>query len=299
VSTTNPDKYDLNIKFTDPGAIEIILNLPEDRRDEIIEKYIILGDMVVTHASISTSKESVEKFFSPLKQDIDLIRDQLKNIVPTLMTPSKKGDVTVEAIFKSYEDHFLDDSFEDVSSIGKYTDILGVINDVNTPILIEVKEYTNDVPSSQVDKFWRDMETRDVNYGIFISMRTKIQKCSGSISIHNNLKRTAIFIVNNELNWTGHIFAFYIIKKLIQLEQTKKRDLVTKDYSSTITKINNGINEIQKISVTLDKINSLADGLKTTSTNRLDEISSIIRVYKNQLNEEILKMIHEIEVMSE
>jgi hypothetical protein len=298
MTDVNPNELNLNIKFTDPKAIEIILNMPEDKRDEIIEKYVILGDMVVTHASISTSKESVENFFSPLKQDIDLIREQLKNIVPTLMIPSKKGEVTVEAIFRSYEDHFLDDSFEDVSSIGKYTDILGTINEVNTPILIEVKEYSNDVPSSQVDKFWRDMETRDVKYGIFISMRTKIQKCSGCISIHHNLKRTAIFVVNSELNWTGHIFAFYIIKKLIQLEQTKKMDLVSKDYSSTITKINNGIKEIQKITETLDKINSITEGLKTTSTNKLDEISSIVRVYKNQLNEEVLKMLHEIEVVT-
>lgn len=57
----------LEIKFTDPRAIEIVKGFPEDKRDQIIEKYIILGDMVVSHASISKSKESVERLFFSTK----------------------------------------------------------------------------------------------------------------------------------------------------------------------------------------------------------------------------------------
>lgn len=60
------NKLSLEITFSDPKAIEIIQSLPVDQRETIIEKYIILGDMVVTHASISTSKESIDQFFAPL-----------------------------------------------------------------------------------------------------------------------------------------------------------------------------------------------------------------------------------------
>lgn len=289
----------IDITFTDPKAIEIIQNLPEDKRDNVIEKYIILGDMVVTHASISTSKESVENFFAPLKQDILLIREQLKMIVPTIMTPSKKGEVTVEAIFKSFEEHFMDDSFEDVSGIGKYTDIFANISETKTPILIEIKDYSGEIPTSQVDKFWRDMEVRDVKYGIFISMRSKIAKCSSCINLQHNFKRTAIFVVNSELNWSGHIFAFYITKKLVELEQMKKKGIKEIDISSTLTKINNNIKEIQKIGDTLDKINAISDTLKTNCINKLDEISSIVRVYKTQIKEQIDAALLEIGKVSE
>ena len=51
----------MGISFSDERA-----RLPEDDRDNIIEKYIILGDMVLSHATISTTKESVETFFAPL-----------------------------------------------------------------------------------------------------------------------------------------------------------------------------------------------------------------------------------------
>ena len=104
---TIPNQMVMEITLTDPKAIEIVENLPHDRRDSIVEKYTIIGDMVVTHASISTSKESVENFFSPLKQDIDLIRKQLARIVPTVMTPAKKGEMTADAIFDSFQEQHL------------------------------------------------------------------------------------------------------------------------------------------------------------------------------------------------
>jgi len=284
---STPRSLSLEITLTDPRAIEIVENLPEDRRDSIIEKYIILGDMVITHASISTSKESVESFFAPLRADITMIREQLAHIIPTVMTPVKKGEITVESIFKSFEEHFMDDSFEDVSRIGKYTDILATTAETNTRVLIELKDYRNVVPSSEVDKFWRDMELRNARFGIFVSMRSRISKCSSCINLKHNMDKTAVFVVNSELNWSGHIFAFYIIKKLIELEALKKREVSFEDIGGTLSKIKNTIQEIQKTSETIDNIRTIANELKTTCTNRLDRIIRIVNVYKRKLNEQI------------
>jgi len=293
----------LEITLNDPKAIDIVESFPVDRRDSIIEKYIILGDMVVTHASISTSKESVENFFSPLRQDIETIREQLKQIVPTVATPAKKGEITVESIFKSYQDHFMDDAFEDVSRIGKYSDILATTSSTNTPVLIEVKEYSDTVPFSQVEKFWRDMELRDTKYGIFISMRSRISKCSGCINMKHNLDRTGVFVVNSELNWFGHVFAFYIVKKLIELEALKAKELPDakyriEDISEVITKINANIMEIQKLGDFLDRINITADKLKNKCIDDLDEIQSIVRLYKNKMKDQIDNTIEELERVS-
>ena len=108
----------LTLILKDPRAIEIVEGIPAKQRDEVVEKYIILGEMVVSHASIGTRKETIEEFFSPLRSDIEMIREQLKLIVPTIATPAKKGQITVENIFDSLKAHFMDDSFEDVSRIG-------------------------------------------------------------------------------------------------------------------------------------------------------------------------------------
>ena len=291
-SSTKEMKLKLTLK--DARAIEIVENIPVKQRDEIIEKYIILGEMVVSHASIATRKETVEAFFSPLRSDIEMIREQLRQIVPTIATPAKKGEITVETIFNSLKEHFMDDSFEDVSAIGKYADILATTGDTQTPILIELKDYTNTVPSAEIDKFWRDMERRGTRYGVFISMRSGITKCSSCINLRTRVDKTAIFIVNSELNWSGHLFAHYVIKKLIGLEAMKKKELKGEELSKIIAKINNHVVGLQKNLVTIDEIQTIADKLRTTCKNRLDELISLSNTYKRNLDEKITEILGDI-----
>jgi len=223
-----------------------------------------------------------------------MIREQLKRIVPTIATPAKKGEITVETIFESFKDHFMDDSFEDVSRIGKYADIIATI-DSKTLVLVELKDYKNDVPSTEVDKFWRDMELRNAKYGIFISMRSGISKCSSCINLKRNMNRTAIFIVNSELNWKGHLFAFYVIKKLVEIENLSKKDVIREDISGAFTRIHSAIQEIRKLSDNIDEINKTVEEIKTLSNKRLDKIVSIVNVYKRNLNEKIELSLKEFE----
>jgi hypothetical protein len=96
-SSTIQKEMKLEVVLKDPRAIKIAQSIPITNRNEIIEKYIILGEMVASHASISTNKETIEEFFSPLKNDIDMIREQLKLIIPTIAAPAKKGKITDEA----------------------------------------------------------------------------------------------------------------------------------------------------------------------------------------------------------
>ena len=284
----------LEIVLNDPKAIEIISEIAPPDVNTFIEKAIVISEMVLSHASITTSKETVETFFSPLRQDIDQIRTQLSHIVPTVMTPALKGGLTEEAIFQNYEKHFTDDSFEDVSSKGKYSDILATINPEKLPVLIEIKDYKNSVPTAQVDKFWRDMEARDTKYGIFISMRSKIAKISGCITLKRDLNRTAIFVVNHQLNFSGHIFAFYVIKKLVEIASLKKQDLSITEVDHCLTKIHDLLTEIKTTSASLTKINKIADSLKTKNIKDLDEIISLIRVYDLKFKEQIQSAIEEI-----
>lgn len=287
---------EMNLKLTlkDPRAIEIVKGIPVKHRDEVIETYLILGEMVVSHATIGTRKETVEEFFSPLRTDIEMIREQLKLIVPTIATPAKKGQITVENIFDSLKAHFMDDSFEDVSRIGKYSDILATTSDTNTPILIELKDYSSTIPSEEIAKFWRDVERRGTRYGIFVSMRSGITKCSSCITIKTELNRTAVFVNNSELNWSGHLFAYYVVKKIAELESVKKKELKGEEINKIITKVNNHIIELQKNVESIDTIQNIADTLRTTCKNRLDELINLSNSLKRAINEKINDIFEDI-----
>ena len=205
-----------------------------------------------------------------------------------------KGKMTVDTVFESLKEHFMDDSFEDVSRIGKYADILGTTADTQTPILIELKDYANTVPSTEVEKFWRDMDRRGTRYGIFISMRSGITKCSSCINLKTRMSKMAIFVVNSELNWSGHLFAVYVIKKLIELEAMKKKELKGEELSKIITKINNHVMELQKNVETINEMQTIADKLRTTCKNRLDELISLSNTYKRNTDEKITEILGEI-----
>lgn len=286
-------KIDITLK--DPQAIEIVKNIPKDKRNEVIEKYIILGNMVVSQAEINTSTETVENFFAPLRSDIEMIREQLKLIVPTIATPALKGAITVENIFKSFEEHFMDDSFEDVSAIGKYSDIKATTAETKTEVLIELKDYSGKIPTAEVEKFWRDMERRNTKYGIFVSMRSGIMKISSCLKLETNASRTAVFVVNNELNWSGHLFAYYIVKKIIELEATKKKELKGQELGKVITKLNNSLLEIQKDTKLIEEIQTIADALKTTCSNKLEKLIDLANIYKRRLDEKINEAFQEVQ----
>lgn len=270
-----------------------LLNVSQ-KIDEIVERYIILGDAVVSYASITPTRETIEQFFAPLKTDIDTIRQQLQLIVPTIVTPAKKGKITVESIFKSYEEHFMDDTFEDISARGKYTDIKAIPAGTNQNVLIEIKDYSDTVPTYEVDKFWRDMETRDARYCIFVSMRTRITKISGDIKVVSKMKKTAVFVVNEKMNWSGHLFAYYVVRKLIEHETLMARKLKEEELTQVITKVNVALKEIQKNMQIVEEIRNIAEGLRTTARDKLDKIIEYAKSVKRNVDEKIDEAFQEI-----
>ena len=294
IEKTEIKPEEIRVKIKDPRAIAIIKRIPKEQFDEIVERYIILGDAVVSYASITPARETIEEFFAPLKTDIDTIRRQLQLIVPTIVTPAKKGKITVESIFKSYEEHFMDDTFEDISARGKYTDIKAIPAGTNQNVLIEIKDYSDTVPTYEVDKFWRDMETRDARYGIFVSMRTRITKISGDIKVVSRMKKTAVFVVNEKMSWSGHLFAYYVVRKLIEHETLMARKLKEEELTQVITKVNVVLKEIQKNMQIVEEIRNLAEVLRTTTRDKLDKIIEYAKSVKRNVEEKIDEAFQEI-----
>jgi len=288
------ESEEMRIVLKDPRAIDIIRGTPKEQFDEIIEKYIILGHTVVSYASVTMAAETVETFFAPLKSDIDMIREQLKIIVPTVATPAERGAITVESLFKSYEEHFRDDAFEDVSTIGKYTDIRATPAKLNRDVLIEIKDYSSTVPSAEVDKFWRDMDTHDTQYGIFVSMRTGIAKISGEMNVVSKGNRTAIFLVNEKLGWTGHLFAYHVVKKLVEYEALMTRGLKEEELTKVITKVNVVLKGIRDDVRRVEEIVSAAEGLKTTMKSKLEKMIEHAEALRKGVEEKIDEAFREI-----
>jgi len=103
-----------------------------------------------------------------------------------------------------------------------------------------------------------------------------------------------LFVVNNELNWFGHIFAYHVIKKIIEIESMKKKELKGEELGKIITKVNNHVIELQKIVESIEKIQNIADGLKTTCNNKLGDLINLANTYKRSIEEKITEIFEEI-----
>lgn len=316
-------KYELALLLEDEKAIEIVKGLPESERNQIIEKYIIVGDTVVKYASIVTSEASVQRFFEPvtnnlrtlsenlgttLKQLEGKIPDTLKvslegiatrlegtansfqtqqanyatmlsEVFPTLAR-TKRGAISSDMIFDELRDTFREDKFEDVSSVGRFTDIIGTPSFASQPILIENKDWTEPVSSSEVEKFWRDMETRNATIGCFFSLRSPIRTITSDFSIISKGSSLGIFVVSEAFNHRGHIFGYMVAKKM--LEMLSQRPVIEAGKYELIVKIlNNRLQELKSKMDDFERIESEIWKAKDDFANTLERIATRVSKLRN------------------
>ena len=280
-------RYELALQLEDERAIEIVKGLPEGDRNQIIEKYIIVGDTVVKYASIVTSEASLQRFFEPvtnnlqtLSQNLGTTVNQLEGKIPETLKASlqgiatrlegtanslqtqrdnyasmlseifptlaktKRGAISSDIIFDELQDTFREDTFEDVSSVARFTDIIGTPSFASEPILIENKDRTDPVPSSEVEKFWRDIEARNATIGCFFSLRSPIRTITSDFAIVPKGSSLGIFVVNEAFNHQGHIFGYIVARKM--LEMLGQRPVIEAGRYELIVKIlNNRLQELQ------------------------------------------------------
>jgi len=289
-------RYQLALLLEDEKAIEIVKELPETERNQIIEKYIIIGDTVVKYASIVTSEASLQKFFDPVIRDLRKLSTDLDNarknveenipstlkarlgeiaqqlndtansfrtqqesygkmladIFPTL-AKTKRGAISCEVIFQELQESFREDKFEDVSSKARFTDILGTPPFASQPVLIENKDWTEPVASSEVEKFWRDMEARNATVGCFLSLHSPIRTVTSDFSIVPKGSALGIFVVSEAFSHRGHIFGYAVARKI--LEVLGQRPVVEVGKYELMVKILN--NRLQKLRLKMDDLESI------------------------------------------
>jgi|GEM_PF-2483953 len=268
----------ITILLKDPQVIKIVEQIPKEHFDEIIEKYILVGDTVFRYASIVPMKESLETFFQPVLTELKTKAEMLGTLGNTISEifrlgkPAEKGKIGVESIYRDLSANFRDDEFEDVSGAANFTDIKAVPKDGVGPVLIEVKDYTTPVPTYEVEKFWRDMDYRGALYGIFVSMRTRITLITDDIKIVPKGNKTAIFLVNEKLGWQGHTLAYYVIKKLAETQRKTAVELEKDKLTQVLEKLSEDLKRIKNEMLVISEIVSTAKSLQEHSTRELTRI---------------------------
>ena len=98
-------------------------------------------------------------------------------------------------------------------------------------VIVEVKNYTSNVPSSQVEKFQRDIATAGATAGVFVSLRTPIATVTDSFVIrYEQVENTSIpcaYIVSD--NDAAAVLAVDMVTQLARAAAHVSSDLYDRD----------------------------------------------------------------------
>jgi hypothetical protein len=135
------------------------------------------------------------------------------------------GEAHVESILRK---HF-GNNVENVTKTSKSGDL--TLNFMHKKLIVEVKNYKNDVPSSEVEKFQRDLATTNASCGVFISLNSQISTIREDFIIrYENIESRvvpAIYMVSNEEK--AIVSAVNIVSQLVKATDVLINDIYSRD----------------------------------------------------------------------
>lgn len=207
------------------------------------------------------------------------------NLVNTGGNSSKKGKLCEILVQQDFKKAFPGIEYRDTSGIDRSGDAIITVNDYS--IMVDLKDYDQNVPSSETEKLIRDLKVHDMSLGILYSVRSKISKqdCIDFQIIDNKL---IVFVAAQGINSYTLMMA---LKFIIHLEQTrvisisdKVVELTNKAVGTKLKDIFSKLFQIQqnvsrhneKIDEILEKMTKLMNSLKEDGVHILSELNCIL-----------------------
>jgi len=292
------EQVDEIAKLKEKVEKEISENLPsiikEKIESEIKEKLTELRGQIEALKGIKdglpdTIKAQLGEYIGKLEEAISNVKtssDVLSEFISKYRGAKERGEIGEEFVYKILVDNFKEDSFEDVSEQSNYLDIKASSSDM-VDILIEVKNYQNPVPASQVQKFWKDLESHDISIGCFISLGTRIQGGIGEYKIVSNGNKLGIFMnvgqfIGQNGMEDGIKLAYFITKKFAQYYKQVERERV--EEGALRQKIESIFSEMNHLKSRLENLRRISDDLRKIEETVRKSISSIDELYRESIN---------------
>ena len=222
---------DLSVPIYNEEDIEFIRGLPEDKFFQTIQVALTIGLKSIQmsevnmdcHSYLEPIKELVKQSASENTDKIHEIDDKLDALLHIRTNSSRKGRLSEDLCIRRLTQQYSDWEFSDVTHVGHEGDCRAKspIGD----ILYEFKSYDTNVNKEQINKFYKDLETTGVKFGIFVSNTSGIvgKKDLEWEIIHNDT--LVIYISNTGFSGQGCVVATELLLALVKnnvMDSTEK-----------------------------------------------------------------------------
>lgn len=175
------------------STLDDIVKKKEQQYEKELERLSVQHKAVLDMMEAS-ARERVESLRNVYKENEEKMRKQLeKSLVSS--EKGKQGEKEIDEFVAQYTTW---GPLQNTSKTAHATDRSGRIKQCD--VFFEVKNYTSEVPNSEVEKFERDMEEHhNIPFGVFISMKTGIcgKKSDGFLTTKWTPRSQLLLFINH------------------------------------------------------------------------------------------------------
>ena len=208
----------LNATTTRPDLITWLGTIPADRLDAEIERTLAVGNLVLTLITASTGEEAMSRFFSPIVSRMADLDGTIKSLLGAAQKSQRLGEIGETIVAEQLGRAFPNDQFEVTAKSGHVADIRATFDvgeGQKQHALVEVKLYTNDVPTQELDKFRRDLATTGQRYGLMVSLSSRLTGVKGPVHVEEGPDYVAVYVPNAGVEGWGVLWGAALLKSII------------------------------------------------------------------------------------
>lgn len=270
---------------------------------EGIDKSIdyIRTDLKNNMSVVSNKLESFDNKISRFENNINKVSEITNdmNVITkdlfALSKSTKKGKVFENSIEEYFNNNLKDYTFINTSFTNHSGD--GIITSPYSKkeIIVEMKNYTANIPSAQLNKFKKDMLTTSIKYGLFISINGIQGKKSLDYEVFDceDNKMYIIYISNildfNKIIETG----LMLLEKFIEFDNDKKDN--NENFKENI------IEDLKELDLYARNVISLRQNfniMEKTIRSSLDSFYSNLRTYETNISDKITGILSKVNLMN-
>lgn len=297
--------YGLFRKWYDENYTKFI-KIDSDEINENIDKIKneVKNSLTLFSSKLEVSNAKINNFESNLNRINDVTEDLSKTSKElfSLKNTTKKGKIFENSIEDFFKNNFPEYCFINTSESNHKGDaIITSVYNSDCDILVEMKNYSNNLPKQEIKKFKNDLVTNKINYGLFI--------CSSSLQGKKTIDFEIFVHENTEyyITYASDVFgserkielALMLLENFIKINKNKKiknQDILSDEesenredsYAEDFKKMI--IQELEELNSCSNMVLSLRQDFTKLENNirfGLDSFYVNLRNYESEMNSKI------------
>jgi hypothetical protein len=287
--------FQLSVQIGRPDLTRWLRNIAPENLAIEVERTLAIGTQVVTLMRASSGQEAMDEMFAPVLDKMRTVEGLLGRLVTASDKSQRKGELGERLVMSQLIHAFPNDTFEQTGTQAAQGDIhatLALPNDKLETALVEVKLYTNTVPTKEIEKFRRDLITQEKRFGLFVSLTSNIPNMTGLFDIEETVDYTAIYIPNAGGDGWGVIRGIMLLRSMmiLRVQQRSVRLYDARALERSWERIGEELRLFEGTLTTLKDLQNTLSDSRTAVMRSLDEVAWKVRSAEGDLSRSLANL---------